>query len=250
MLQGGDDGDAAGVDEAAVVGEDVAGCKEGPDAGAGEEAQGFGGEGGRAADGDFKEAGEVGFEVCLSVGACWFGVWGGVIWGLIEGGIMLVGGRISVDGAYRPTSKAGEAMGESSVFMVKMPSNFRSGKGAVMVAEMRVRTLIHYQYTEKKTCVFRRQYLVFPNVTSTTPYSSPNESSRLRNAARGRPSMRIPSCRAWRMKARSLREGSTSRGMLDALLEPNVELWFLRIRILTPPPFECGTVILADYVAQ
>ena len=42
---------------------------------------------------------------------------------------------------YRPDSKAGDARGESSVVMVKMPSNFRSGRGAVMEAEMRVRTL-------------------------------------------------------------------------------------------------------------
>ena len=42
---------------------------------------------------------------------------------------------------YRPDSKAGDARGESSVAMVKMPSNFRSGRGVVMEAEMRVRTL-------------------------------------------------------------------------------------------------------------
>ena len=42
---------------------------------------------------------------------------------------------------YLPISKAGEAMGESSVVMVKMPSNFRSGKGGVTVAEMWARTL-------------------------------------------------------------------------------------------------------------
>lgn len=42
---------------------------------------------------------------------------------------------------YRPDSKEGDARGESSVVMVKMPSNFRSGRGAVMEAEMRVRTL-------------------------------------------------------------------------------------------------------------
>ena len=42
---------------------------------------------------------------------------------------------------YRPDSKAGDAREESSVVMVKMPSNFRSGRGAVMEAEMRVRTL-------------------------------------------------------------------------------------------------------------
>ena len=49
-----------------------------------------------------------------------------------------IGGRHS----YRPVSKAGEAMGESSVVMVKMPSNFRSGYGAVMEAETRVKTLL------------------------------------------------------------------------------------------------------------
>ena len=76
MLQGGDHGHAAGIEERAVVRQDVAGCEEGPDAGAGEEAERFGGEGGGAADGDFEEAGEVGFEVCLSVGFCWFGCMG------------------------------------------------------------------------------------------------------------------------------------------------------------------------------
>ena len=40
-----------------------------------------------------------------------------------------------------PTSKAGEAIGESSVVMVKMPSNFRSGRGSATSAEMRARTL-------------------------------------------------------------------------------------------------------------
>lgn len=38
-------------------------------------------------------------------------------------------------------SKAGEQRGESSVLMVKMPSNLRSGKGVVTVAEMRTRML-------------------------------------------------------------------------------------------------------------
>ena len=41
----------------------------------------------------------------------------------------------------RPDSNAGEAMGESSVDMVKMPLNLRSGKGAVISAEMRARML-------------------------------------------------------------------------------------------------------------
>ena len=35
-----------------------------------------------------------------------------------------------------PTSKAGEATGESSAVMVKMPSNFRSGNGCVTSAEI------------------------------------------------------------------------------------------------------------------
>lgn len=34
---------------------------------------------------------------------------------------------LSEGGAYRPTSKAGDASGESSVVMVKTPSNLRSG---------------------------------------------------------------------------------------------------------------------------
>lgn len=41
----------------------------------------------------------------------------------------------------RPTSKAGDAMGENSVVMLKMPSNLRSGKGAATEQEMRVATL-------------------------------------------------------------------------------------------------------------
>ena len=42
---------------------------------------------------------------------------------------------------YLPTSMAGETIGESSVVMVKIPSNFRSGKGWVTSAEIRARTL-------------------------------------------------------------------------------------------------------------
>lgn len=44
--------------------------------------------------------------------------------------------------SYLPTSNAGEASGDTSVVMVNMPSNFRSGDGAVMLAEARTRTLI------------------------------------------------------------------------------------------------------------
>ena len=57
-----------------------------------------------------------------------------------------VGRRLTPDaggeGPYRPDSKVGDARAESSVVMVKMPSNLRSGRGAVMEAEMRVRTLV------------------------------------------------------------------------------------------------------------
>jgi hypothetical protein len=49
--------------------------------------------------------------------------------------------RISVS-VGRPTSKAGDAMGESSVVIVKMPSNGRSGKGLVTSAEILTRILI------------------------------------------------------------------------------------------------------------
>ena len=44
-------------------------------------------------------------------------------------------------GTHLPTSKLGAAMGESSVIMVKMPSNFLSGLGAVTEAEIRARAL-------------------------------------------------------------------------------------------------------------
>lgn len=42
---------------------------------------------------------------------------------------------------YRPTSKAGEARGESSAVMVNRPSNLRSGLGEAKVADILVRTL-------------------------------------------------------------------------------------------------------------
>ena len=49
--------------------------------------------------------------------------------------------RFSCSVGARPDSKDGDAMGESSVDMVKMPLNFRSGNGAVISAEMRARML-------------------------------------------------------------------------------------------------------------
>jgi hypothetical protein len=42
---------------------------------------------------------------------------------------------------YRPTSNAGEAMGENSVTIWKTPSNLRSGNGVVTSMEMRATTL-------------------------------------------------------------------------------------------------------------
>lgn len=42
----------------------------------------------------------------------------------------------------RPDSKEGEAMGENSEVMVKIPSKGRSGKGAVTSADIRTRTLL------------------------------------------------------------------------------------------------------------
>lgn len=89
---------------------------------------------------------------------------------------------IGAGSAYLPTSKAGEASGDTSVEMVNMPSNFRSGNGAVMLAEARTRTLID----KNKTTIFSKcadkafipsllsrsnieVYLVFPSWTSAAP---------------------------------------------------------------------------------
>lgn len=63
VAEGGEGGQAAGVDEAAVVVEDVDVGAEGPYFLPGEEAEGFRGEGLRAPEGGLEDAGEVGFEV-------------------------------------------------------------------------------------------------------------------------------------------------------------------------------------------
>ena len=73
---------AAGIDEAAVVVEDVDVRAEGPDFLAGDQAEGFGGEGLRAAEGGLEDAGEVRFEVALSVEG------GGVSFWWVGGGMM------------------------------------------------------------------------------------------------------------------------------------------------------------------
>lgn len=55
---------------------------------------------------------------------------------------MVVGGDVGKVGRkYRPTSKAGDAIGENSVLIVKTPSNLRSGNGATTLHEMLVATL-------------------------------------------------------------------------------------------------------------
>lgn len=58
VLEGRENGDAAAIEKVAIMGKDMAGCGQGPDFGAGEEAEGFGREGGRTAESDFKEAGQ------------------------------------------------------------------------------------------------------------------------------------------------------------------------------------------------
>ncbi len=57
-------------------------------------------------------------------------------------------------------------------------------------------------------------YLVLPRVTSATPWSSPKVILMSRKASRARPSRRISSLRASRMNARSMSDGSASRGMI------------------------------------
>lgn len=65
--QRGEGGEAGGVDEAAVVVQDVHVRAQRPGRLAGDEAEGFGGEGARAAEGGLEGAGEVRFEVGLAV---------------------------------------------------------------------------------------------------------------------------------------------------------------------------------------
>lgn len=61
VLQRGQHGDAGGVDEVAVVRQHVHVCADAPDFGAGEQAQGFGVEGGGAAEGFLEDAREEDF---------------------------------------------------------------------------------------------------------------------------------------------------------------------------------------------
>ncbi len=61
----------------------------------------------------------------------------------------------------RPVSNDGEAMGESSVVIVKRPSNGRSGNGAVTWAEILARTLCNSQLWCQ---VMRRIWLSIPRL--------------------------------------------------------------------------------------
>lgn len=68
MLEGRENGDAAAIEKVAIMRKDVTGCGHGPDLGASEQTEGFGREGGRTAESDFKEAGKEGLGFCLSGG--------------------------------------------------------------------------------------------------------------------------------------------------------------------------------------
>ena len=87
-------------------------------------------------------------------------------------------------------------MGESSVEMVKTPSNLRSADAFTTSDEIRTMTL------------------VFPSWTVATPYSSPNERSNGRKSSNALPSRRTFSRNAWRSNDFALFEGSASRGMV------------------------------------
>ena len=132
-----------GVDEVAVVVEDVDVGAEVEALRSGDDAEGFCVQGAGATDGFLKEAGEEDFRLVLSV---------------YQSDYPPTHTGCMICCAYLPTSKAGLAMGLSSVVMVKMPSNFLSGYGAVNSHEILAMTL------------------VLPSRTSATPYSSPKSS--------------------------------------------------------------------------
>lgn len=67
VLEGCKDGQVAGVEEIPAVGENMAGCGQGPDLLAGDQTKGFGGDSGGAAEGDLEKAGEQGFGFGLSM---------------------------------------------------------------------------------------------------------------------------------------------------------------------------------------
>ena len=85
----------------------------------------------------------------------------------------------------RETSKAGEAMGLSSVVMVKRPSKGLSGRGGgYLCGDLGVDSGLdiskaYFHLMERR--LGGGANLVFPSRISATPYSSPNASSRARN---------------------------------------------------------------------
>lgn len=84
MLQGGQDADAGGVDEVAVVREDVHVGTDGPDFVAGYQAEGLGVQGCGAPDGFFEDAGEEDFRFRGAVGFEVGGGHGGELGGYLE----------------------------------------------------------------------------------------------------------------------------------------------------------------------
>ena len=113
----------------------------------------------------------------------------------------------------RPTSNAGEAIGPSSVVIVKIPSKGRSGYGFVTSADTRAITL---ELTVSGVMWFMEcaTHLVFPSLTSAIPNSSPNVISTFRNSSSCLPSILRPCWSASRTNALSLLEGPSSRGIV------------------------------------
>ena len=116
---------------------------------------------------------------------------------------------------YLPVSKEGEAIGESSVTMLNMPSKRRSGNGWVISAEIRAITLTGFASARVEARFQVIAYLVFPSCASATPASSPKASSSGRKSCKERPSRRVFSLSARRMNSRSLSDISVSRGILQ-----------------------------------
>lgn len=175
------EGQAAGVDEVAVVVQDVHVCAHVEAFLAGDDAEGFGVQGAGAADGFFEDAGEEDFGLVLSA-IC-----------LLAFQFACAQEAVS---SYLPTSKAGDAIGDSSVEMVKTPSNLRSADAFTTSDDTRTMTL------------------VLPSCTVATPYSSPKDRSNDRNSSNALPSRRTFSRRAWRRNDFALFDGSASRGIL------------------------------------
>lgn len=107
-------------------------------------------------------------------------------------------------------------MGESSVVIVKIPWNLRSGGGVVTEAE----TLVMILSTCCQHCPFCvywvSTHLVLPRERSTVPYSWPKFKDMFLNWSAGLSSRRRPSLRAAMTKSCSLTEASCARGISKA----------------------------------